>query len=80
MRRFLVDNQLPAALARWISAQGEQAEHVLPLGLPQAFDPVFDRHGVAVGEIGCPAAMVVALLELRLANQVALAIVKRPIA
>ncbi len=40
MRRFLVDNQLPEALARWIGQQGVDAEHVLPLGLAQADDAV----------------------------------------
>jgi predicted nuclease of predicted toxin-antitoxin system len=31
--RFLVDEQLPSALARWISAQGHVAEHVSDVGL-----------------------------------------------
>lgn len=38
MKRFLVDNQLPAALARWIEAQGCSAEHVLQLDLAQSPD------------------------------------------
>lgn len=37
--RFLVDAQLPPALARWLSAQGYPAEHVVDLGL----DAVADR-------------------------------------
>lgn len=31
--RFLVDNQLPAALARWLAARSEDAVHVLDLAL-----------------------------------------------
>lgn len=38
MRRFLVDNQLSAALARWLETKGCQAEHVLALGLAQSPD------------------------------------------
>jgi predicted nuclease of predicted toxin-antitoxin system len=33
-----VDNQLPDALARWIGAQGCEAEHVLALDLGQSTD------------------------------------------
>ena len=36
--RFLVDEQLPTALARWIAAQGHLAEHVLEIGLGGAGD------------------------------------------
>jgi len=36
--RFLVDNQLPAALARWLRDQGHVAEHALELNLAQAPD------------------------------------------
>lgn len=35
---FLVDAQLPPALARWLSAQGHEAEHVLDFGSLQASD------------------------------------------
>lgn len=38
--RFLVDAQLPPALARWLAAQGHQAEHVGDLGLGGASDAV----------------------------------------
>jgi predicted nuclease of predicted toxin-antitoxin system len=31
--KFLVDNQLPAALARWLAAQSADAVHVLDLAL-----------------------------------------------
>ena len=36
--RFLVDNQLPTALARWISSTGAYADHVLDLGLEKKSD------------------------------------------
>lgn len=40
MRRFLIDNQLPAALTRWLETHGYQAEHVLTLQLAQARDEI----------------------------------------
>lgn len=36
--RFLVDAQLPPALARWLSENGQTAEHVADLGLETASD------------------------------------------
>ncbi len=33
-----MDNQLPAALARWLAAEGHDAHHVLDLNLGQADD------------------------------------------
>ena len=36
---FLIDAQLPPALARWISSQGHQATHVFDIGLQSADDP-----------------------------------------
>jgi len=36
--RFLVDTQLPAALARWLREKGHQAEHVLDVNLGQSKD------------------------------------------
>ena len=42
--RFLVDNQLPVALAALLRAQGHEAEHVLELGLAQGTDnPIWLR-------------------------------------
>jgi predicted nuclease of predicted toxin-antitoxin system len=42
--KFLVDNQLPAALARFIQAKGCQAVHVLDIGLAEASDiEIFQR-------------------------------------
>ena len=37
---FLVDAQLPPALARWIVSQGQPATHVFDIGLQSADDPV----------------------------------------
>lgn len=37
---FLVDAQLPPALARWISAKGHQAAHVFDLGFHTVADLV----------------------------------------
>lgn len=40
---FLVDNQLPAALARFLSAAGHPAQHVLDVTLNEADDrPIWD--------------------------------------
>ena len=36
---FLVDAQLPPALARWIVSQGHQATHVFDIGLQATDDP-----------------------------------------
>ena len=50
--RFLVDTQLPAALARWLRERGHQAEHVLEIGLAQSKDIMVWRyaqeHGAAI--------------------------------
>ena len=45
--KFLVDHQLPVALARFIATQGHQAEHVGDLGLKEADDTVIWRHASA---------------------------------
>lgn len=36
--RFLVDAQIPPALARWLVAQDHEAEHVMDCGLESATD------------------------------------------
>ena len=41
--RFIVDAQLPPALARWLTAQGYEAEHVFDVGLAEAPDAVIWR-------------------------------------
>ena len=43
---FLIDAQLPPALAQWIVSQGHQATHVFDRGLQTADDPViWERAG-----------------------------------
>ena len=42
--RFLVDEQLPSALARWIAVRGHEAEHVFDVGLGGADDVEIWRH------------------------------------
>ncbi len=36
--KFLVDNQLPTALAKWLISHGHEASHVLDAGLSEAKD------------------------------------------
>jgi predicted nuclease of predicted toxin-antitoxin system len=48
--RFLVDNQLPAALARFLSARNVDCRHVLDFGLAQSSDAEICRYAEA-GEI-----------------------------
>ena len=45
--KFLVDQQLPLALARFIASQGHSAEHVGDLGLKEADDAVIWRQAGA---------------------------------
>jgi len=49
--RFLVDNQLPAALARWLAKQGADAVHVLDLGLGAVSDTEIWSHGITEARI-----------------------------
>ncbi|SHJ62526.1 Predicted nuclease, contains PIN domain, potential toxin-antitoxin system component [Rubritalea squalenifaciens DSM 18772] len=49
--RFLVDAQLPSALARYLASLGHQAEHVSDVGMLDADDsPIWD-YAVACGAI-----------------------------
>ena len=45
--RFLVDAQLPPALARWLSEQGHDAKHVGDLGMQSASDSTIWDHALA---------------------------------
>lgn len=36
--KFLIDNQLPASLAKYLSTKGHEAQHVLNIGLASAKD------------------------------------------
>ena len=47
--KFLVDNQLPAALARWLAARGLDACHVSDVGLEEASDQCIWDYAVAQG-------------------------------
>ena len=49
--RFLVDAQLPPALARRIEAQGHEAEHVADHGLAAASDDAIRRHADRIGAV-----------------------------
>ncbi|MGC4014626.1 MAG: DUF5615 family PIN-like protein [Luteolibacter sp.] len=45
--RFIVDAQLPPALARWLAARGHEAFHVSDLGLRDAGDTSIWQHAIA---------------------------------
>ncbi|MEJ2379473.1 MAG: DUF5615 family PIN-like protein [Pseudolabrys sp.] len=47
--RFLVDAQLPPALARYLAERGHEAEHVGDVGLLTAGDERIWRHAAGVG-------------------------------
>jgi predicted nuclease of predicted toxin-antitoxin system len=49
--RFLVDAQLPPALARFPRERGHQAEHVIHIGLARASDPAIWRYAASNGLI-----------------------------
>ncbi len=49
--RFLVDAQLPPALARRIAAKGHEAEHVADRGLASASDDAVRRHAELMGAV-----------------------------
>jgi predicted nuclease of predicted toxin-antitoxin system len=49
--RFLVDAQLPPALARWIAAQGHAAEHVAMALAPTEPDAAIVRYAIETGAV-----------------------------
>ena len=49
--RFLVDAQLPSALARMLVASGHEAEHVLDLGMGRSKDRTIRDHALAVNAV-----------------------------
>ena len=51
MRKVLIDNQLPAALARWCRDKGCEAEHVLALQMGQAVDAVIWERAARDGAV-----------------------------
>ncbi len=46
--RFLVDAQLPPALARWLTSRGHEAEHVADSGLAAADDQTIWRYAATI--------------------------------
>ena len=44
--KFLVDNQLPAALARFLTSRGADCQHVLDVGLADATDSKIWEHAM----------------------------------
>lgn len=49
--RFLVDAQLPPALARWLAQQGYEAEHVADINLATASDGAIWQHAEQSGAV-----------------------------
>jgi predicted nuclease of predicted toxin-antitoxin system len=49
--RFLVDTQLPAALARWLREKGHEADHVLDVNLAQSKDTPIWRYAHEHGAV-----------------------------
>lgn len=47
--KFLVDAQLPPALARWLREAGHEAEHVEDVGLREADDSAIWKHALKTG-------------------------------
>ena len=45
--RFLVDAQLPPALARWLADRGHEAEHVSDIGMQAASDAAIWTYALA---------------------------------
>jgi predicted nuclease of predicted toxin-antitoxin system len=48
--RFLIDTNLPAALADWIAGKGHVCDHVLRIGMAQAKDVALWRRTEETGE------------------------------
>jgi predicted nuclease of predicted toxin-antitoxin system len=49
--RFLIDAQLPPALARWLSSAGHDAEHVADIGLAGARDGEIWTYALSAGAV-----------------------------
>ena len=49
--KFLVDNQLPVALARWLAGKGFDAVHVMDRNQGQADDRLIWKDAIAEGRI-----------------------------
>jgi predicted nuclease of predicted toxin-antitoxin system len=50
--KFLIENQLPIALSRWLSAQGVESSQLLDIHLDEVSDPQIwpyaKKHGVMI--------------------------------
>ncbi len=46
--KFIVDQQLPPALADWLMARGHEAQHVRDLGMKEAQDGEIWRHAEGI--------------------------------
>lgn len=51
MKRFVIDNQLPATLVRWCESKACTAEHVMALQLAQAPDDWIWQHAARTGAV-----------------------------
>jgi predicted nuclease of predicted toxin-antitoxin system len=49
--RFVVDAQLPPALARWLAARGHEAQHVNEIGLSDSSDADIWEHARSTGAV-----------------------------
>ncbi len=49
--KLLVDNQLPSALARFLSANGFECQHVLDIGLDAASDQIIWEYAKKEGQV-----------------------------
>jgi predicted nuclease of predicted toxin-antitoxin system len=49
--RFLVDAQLPPALARFLAGRGHQAEHIFDIGMEAAEDRAIWHYAIHVGAV-----------------------------
>ena len=49
--KFLVDAQLPPALALWLRHQGHEAQHVQDVGLRDAEDGPIEAHALSAGAV-----------------------------
>jgi predicted nuclease of predicted toxin-antitoxin system len=49
--RFLIDEQLPPALARYLSSVGHDAQHVSDIGLEKAPDSIVWREAIRLGAV-----------------------------
>lgn len=49
--RFIIDTNLPPALADWLRSNGHEAEHTLALGMASASDRSIRSHARAIGAV-----------------------------